>query len=114
MYVPKGSSFTIAYLIVLALVILLLCSLAGCQDWAVRPRLNGIIEPVPSTGPVDALLETITALTIANTASSPVNPYATPIGVGLAGVIAMLEALRRKEKAARKFAEQNNHVQDKT
>jgi len=54
---------------------------------------------------LDALIDATASLTIANTASIPVNPYAVPVGVGLAGITAMLEALRRKERAGRKHAE---------
>jgi len=90
-----------------------LLSLAGCSEWAVQPGTGAIVDPIIEPTLVDALVETVTALTIANTASTPVNPYSAPIGIGLAGVIAMLEALRRKEKSARKFAEHNNHVPGK-
>lgn len=92
----------------------LLLLLAGCSEFAVRPEAQGVIEPMLKPSLVDALVGTVTALTVANTASSPVNPYAAPIGIGLTGVIAMLEALRRKERSARKFAENNNHVPGKT
>lgn len=57
-------------------------------------------------GVFDSLLDTIDGLVVANTASAPVNPYATPINIGLAGVAAILEALRRKERSGRKHAEQ--------
>ena len=52
---------------------------------------------------VITILKTIRA---GNTASAPFNPYALPIGAGLSGIIALLEALRRKEQAGRKYAEQ--------
>jgi len=88
--------------------------LTGCTEWAVQPEQNGsayhFIEPTL----IDALVDTVSSLTVANTASTPVNPYATPIGVGLAGIIGMLEALRRKEKSARKYAENNNRAPGKT
>lgn len=55
---------------------------------------------------LDALLNTVNHLAVANTASAPVNPYAVPIGIGLSGLVGILEALRRKEKSGRKHAEQ--------
>lgn len=55
---------------------------------------------------LDALLEATSALSAANVASAPVNPYVLPIGVGLSGLVGIIEALRRKEKSARKHAEQ--------
>lgn len=96
------------------LICALIFLLAGCSEWAVHPDAPGILEPQLEPTLVEALVETVTALTVANTASAPVNPYATPIHIGLAGLVAMLEALRRKEKAARKFAENNNHASGKT
>lgn len=54
---------------------------------------------------LDTLIETSKALSAATTISTPVNPYSLPITVGLAGITAVLEALRRKEKAGRKHAE---------
>lgn len=74
--------------------ILLLCLLSGCSEFAMHE---------PSF--IDTALETIQALTVANTASAPVNPYVVPIGVGLASLSAALEALRRKERSSRKHAE---------
>jgi len=88
--------------------------ITGCNEWAVHPGQNGIPDQLIEPALVDALVDTVSALTVANTASTPVNPYATPIGVGLAGIIGMLEALRRKEKSARKYAENNNHAPGKT
>lgn len=85
------------------LICVLLFFSAGCLE-----------ELVHDDTALTTALQTVEALAIANTASAPVNPYAAPIGIGLAGVIAMLEALRRKERSARKFAESNNHVPDKT
>ena len=74
--------------------VLLLCLLSGCSEFAMHE---------PSF--IDTALETIQALTVANTASAPVNPYVVPIGVGLASLSAGLEALRRKERSSRKHAE---------
>lgn len=87
-------------------IIILLCVLlfvSGCHEFAER-----------SPGGLDALLDTVTTLAAANVASSPLNPYAVPIGIGLSGLIGIIEALRRKEKSGRKHAEQklngnNNH-----
>ena len=54
----------------------------------------------------DETLNLLKALQAGNVASTPFNPYALPVGIGLSGIIAMLEALRRKEKGGRKYAEQ--------
>lgn len=54
---------------------------------------------------LDSFIELTGALSVANTSSTPINPYALPIGIALAGISAMLEALRRKERSARKHAE---------
>lgn len=96
------------------LICALLLLLPGCLEWTTSPGAQGIPDPVIQPTLIGALVDTVTALTVANSASTPVNPYSAPIGIGLAGVIAMLEALRRKERSARKFAENNNHVSDKT
>lgn len=79
--------------ITLALCVLLMLS-AGCYEYARTPDS------------LDALLSTVNSLATANVASAPVNPYAIPIGVGLSGLIGILEALRRQEKSGRKHAEQ--------
>jgi len=50
-------------------------------------------------------LNLLHALQAGNAASAPFNPYVLPIGAGLSGVIAVLEALRRKERGGRKYAE---------
>ena len=78
--------------------IALLCMaflLCGCLETTMR-----------APGLIDSLLDTVDGLVVANTASAPVNPYATPINIGLAGIVAILEALRRKERSGRKHAEQ--------
>lgn len=86
---------------------LLICALlflvSGCLEEYVRDETA-----------LTVALDTVRSLADANTASAPVNPYAVPIGVGLTGMIAILEALRRKEKSGRKFAEHNNNVSNKT
>ncbi len=64
---------------------------------------GAIEEASEDTNDVITILKTIAA---GNTASAPFNPYALPIGAGLSGIIALLEALRRKEQAGRKYAEQ--------
>lgn len=73
-------------------------------------------NPVPF-GPewLDAMIEVAQAFSLANAASTTVNPYAIPISVGLAAIAAGLEALRRKEKSGRKHAEQelNNNNNNK-
>jgi len=53
----------------------------------------------------DETLNLLRALQSGNAASVPFNPYALPIGAGLSGIIAVLEALRRKERGGRKYAE---------
>ena len=53
----------------------------------------------------DEVLNLLRILSAANTAAAGFNPYALPIGVALTGVITLLEALRRKEKGGRKYAE---------
>jgi len=72
------------------------------------PNGNSQLQPADAFGPewLDSIIEIAQAFSIANTASAPVNPYALPINIALAGIAAMLEALRRKEKSARKHAEQ--------
>lgn len=55
---------------------------------------------------IDSLTEVTTVLSAANSASAVVNPYMLPISIGLAGLTAVLEALRRKEKSSRQHAEQ--------
>jgi len=84
-------------------VFLLLLSISGCYEGFVR-----------DDSALTAALDTVGSLAIANTASAPINPYAFPIGVGLVGVAGVLEALRRKERDARKTAENGNHVSTKT
>ncbi|KKM98867.1 hypothetical protein LCGC14_1153620 [marine sediment metagenome] len=74
--------------------IVLLFFFAGCSDYSLYPE-SGFA----------AAIKTIDALSTANTASAPLNPYSLPIGIGLAGISAMLEALRRRERSARKYAE---------
>jgi len=53
----------------------------------------------------DETMDILKALQAGTAASAPFNPYALPIGAGLTGIIAVLEALRRKEKDGRKYAE---------
>jgi hypothetical protein len=84
--------------------LLLLC-LTGCHEFAVVRPVNDTIETTSDTSSVEAVVDVVKSLISANTASAPVNPWATPIGIGLVGISAMLEALRRKEKSARKYAE---------
>lgn len=80
------------FTILLALYLLLLVS--GCLD-----------EHLRTPGDLDVLLDTVNTLALANQASIPLNPYAIPIGVGLSGLVGIIEALRRKEKSGRKYAE---------
>ncbi len=89
---------------------------AGCSESQLR-RVNSELSEVQGKvasvaaavgsqtyGP-DETLNLLKALQAGNIASSPFNPLALPIGVGLTGIITMLEALRRKEKGGRKYAE---------
>lgn len=97
-------------------VLFLLC-MTGCNASEIRDvqqELTEVQSKVASVatavgrqtyGP-DETLNLLKALQSGNTASAPFNPYALPIGIGLTGIITMLEALRRKEKGGRKHAEQ--------
>jgi len=85
------------------LVIFAVIFISGC--------LQGVQTP---DSDLEVLAETIQTLSAANTTSAPVNPYAFPIGVGLAGLAGIVEALRRKEKSARQFAESKLNVAGKT
>ena len=96
-------------------IIFLFC-MAGCTESQLRQvdaeltevqgKVASVADAVGNTtyGP-DETLNLLKALQAGNTASSPFNPYALPIGVGLTGIITVLEALRRKEKGSRKYAE---------
>lgn len=77
------------------LVLSFLLLVSGCFEGVIR-----------NPDSLDALIDTVNTLASANVASAPVNPFVVPIGVGLTGVAAMLEALRRYEKSGRKRAEQ--------
>lgn len=88
------------FLFVLICVAFLLC---GC--------LEGITRTPDS---LDALLDTVNTLATANVVSAPINPYYLPIGVGLSGLVGIIEALRRKEKSGRKHAEQELNGNNKT
>ena len=101
----------------LVLSVLFLFCMTGCTDSQLRhveselSVVQGQVASVAAAvgretyGP-DETLNLLKALQAGNTASSPFNPYALPIGIGLTGIITMLEALRRKEKGGRKYAEQ--------
>lgn len=101
-YKPTHLFWYLTFILAYGIAIFSLVFLTGCQ----QPNLSD-----PSL--LESLIDVTHALTIATTASTPINPYALPIGVGLAGITAMLEALRRKERAGRKHAEGvingNNH-----
>lgn len=86
--------------ITLLCVALLLC---GCLE-----------ETMRAPGVLDSLLDTVNTLAAANVVSAPVNPYVVPIGVGLSGLVGIIEALRRKEKSGRKRAEQELNGNNKT
>lgn len=101
-------------------VLIVLCTMsifsAGCQEAEIRHLLSEVNTVQSQVATVaqavgqaeygdNEMLNLLRAAQAGNTASSPWNPYALPIGAGLSGVIALLEALRRKEKDGRKFAE---------
>ena len=98
------------------LILLFLHLMSGCSNYHI-PRIDRelidvqgkVASVVTATaretyGP-DELVNLLKALQSGNTASIPFNPYALPVGIGLTGIITMLEALRRKEKGGRKYAE---------
>ena len=89
---------------------------SGCQQGELQQLNNNLAEVQSDVKTVtdaigdttygpDETLNLLRALQSGNAASAPFNPYALPIGAGLSGIIAVLEALRRKEKGSRKFAE---------
>jgi len=96
-------------------IVFLFC-MTGCTGSQLRnveqelSEVQGKVASVASAvgkqtyGP-DETLNLLKALQAGNVASAPFNPYALPIGVGLTGLITVLEALRRKEKGGRKYAE---------
>lgn len=96
-------------------IVFLFC-MAGCSAYQIRDvgqeltEVQGKVASVAAAvgketyGP-DETLNLLKALQAGNVASTPFNPYALPIGVGLTGLIGLLEALRRKEKGGRKYAE---------
>ena len=110
-------NFTVKKLVALFVssIIFLFC-MTGCTESQLRQvndeltEVQGKVASVAAAigkqtyGP-DETLNLLKALQVGNTASAPFNPYALPIGVGLTGIITMLEALRRKEKGSRKYAE---------
>jgi len=89
---------------------------SGCQQAEIlklTAEVNKVVDDVATVtvaidetvyGP-DETINLLRALQSGNAASVPFNPLALPIGAGLSGIIAVLEALRRKEKGGRKFAE---------
>jgi len=89
---------------------------AGCQKaelLKLTAEVNKVTDDIHTVtvavdkttyGP-DETLNLLRALQSGNAASVPFNPYALPIGAGLSGIIAVLEALRRKERGGRKYAE---------
>ncbi len=112
----ERSTQFIKYLTILCLAFFGLLFMTGCTGSELRHveselsvvqgKVAAVAEAVgkETYGP-DETLNLLKALQVGNVASSPFNPYAAPIGAGLAGIIAMLEALRRKEKGSRKYAE---------
>ena len=112
----KEKTHALITLFVIIFTIIFVLLMTGCTETQIRDvhtelaevqgQVASIAEAVGSQtyGP-DETLNLLEALQAGNVASSPWNPYAIPIGVGLSGIIAMLEALRRKEKGGRKYAE---------
>ena len=96
----------------------LLCFQCGCMSGMEMREIAGKVNTVGKSvsgvaGAIehaaeanDEVIGILKAIRAGNTASAPFNPYALPIGAGLSGIIALLEALRRKEQAGRKYAEQ--------
>lgn len=93
-----------------------LCFFVGCTAQQIHDMTDDVSDVQSQVATIaqavgqasyddDETLNLLRALNAANAASAPVNPYALPIGAGLTGVIAVLEALRRKEQGGRKFAE---------
>lgn len=108
--------------VVLLTLLLTSVMILGCSEYQIRhiaDEVNTVNSQVADIAHAigqaeyddDETLNILRALQAGNTASAPFNPYALPIGAGLSGIIAMLEALRRVEKGKRKYAEQelNNH-----
>lgn len=102
---------TIVFLSMISLLLMTGCTgseiqTLGTELSEVQGKVASVAEAVgkETYGP-DETLNLIKAIQAGNTASAPFNPYALPIGAGLTGIIAMLEALRRKEKGERKYAE---------
>lgn len=107
------------WLIITALtsIVLSVVSLCGgCQEYELRHITDevGVInsrvaEVAQAVGRADydddEMLNLLRAIEAGNIVSSPWNPYTLPIGAGLTGIIALLEALRRKEQSSRKYAE---------
>lgn len=105
-HLQKLSYFTVICLLWFCLVIFAIVMVTGCVQ--PMPTANGQFTNPPIFGPewLDAIIEIANAASLANLASTPVNPYAIPISIAFAGIAAVLEALRRKEKSGRKNAEQ--------
>lgn len=100
----------------------------GCMEPDQRELLNEVDQVQSKVADIalavgevdyqnDETMDILKALQAGTAASAPFNPYALPIGAGLAGIIAMLEALRRKERGGRQYAEhelnsnkKNNHT----
>lgn len=89
----------------IVIILVLLAIVSSCQ--VPEKRIDYDSDPV-----IDILKD----LQTTNATSAPLNPLAVPIGAGLTGIIAMLEALRRMEKGKRKYAEHelNNNKKNHT
>lgn len=96
--------------------IIFLFSITGCSEYQLRElhtdlteikikAASAALQDRRDDPPDGGTLEILKILQDTNTASTPINPFALPIGIGLTGIITVLEALRRKEKDGRKYAE---------
>ena len=101
-------------------ILVLVCTfwlfVGGCNDYArqeltddvgiVQSKVDDIVQSINKVEyGTDETINLLRVIEAGNMASAPFNPYALPIGAGLSGIIAMLEALRRVEKGKRKYAE---------
>lgn len=95
----------LSLIIIVEFMCLMMFTVSGCHEYEQRERPT-----------VDGAIELFETLQTTNAVTSPLNPFAIPIGAGLAGIVAMLESLRRVEKGKRKYAEHelNNNNKNHT
>lgn len=100
-------------LVVLCVILFLMSGCQGQQMYDIADEVNTVNSQVAAIAQAvgqasyndNEMLNLLYAAQAGNAASAPFNPYVIPIGAGLSGVIGVLEALRRKEKDGRKYAE---------